>query len=70
MDMVPIQWELHWLLLDMSPCLNFSDTMDAWHSAAKQGKMYYKQRPDGWILNRNRQRVPFCNAFIHQRQVV
>lgn len=30
----------------------------------------YKQRPDGWILNRNKQRVPFCNAlFIHKRQV-
>lgn len=65
MDMVPIQWELHWLLLDMSPCLSSSDRMDAWHSAAN-----YKQRPDGWKLNRSRQRVPFCNAFIHQRQVV
>lgn len=39
MDMVPIQWELCWLVLDMSPCFTSSDRMDAWHSAAKQGRM-------------------------------
>lgn len=37
--MVSIQWELCWLVLDMSPYLISSDRMDAWHSAAKQGKM-------------------------------
>lgn len=39
MDTVSIQWELCWLVLDMSPYLISSDRMDAWHSAAKQGKM-------------------------------
>lgn len=30
----------------------------------------YNWKTGGWILNRNRQGVPFCNAlFIHQRQI-
>lgn len=45
--------------------------MDAWHSAAEQGKVTFR---NGDIrrttLNRIRLAVPFCNAlFIHQRQV-
>lgn len=38
MDMVPMGG-LCWLVLDMGPCFTSSDRRDAWHSAAKQGKM-------------------------------
>lgn len=69
MDMVPMGG-LCWLVLDMGPCFISSDRRDAWHSAANRGRWYLQIRPGGWMVNRNRQRVPFCNAlFIHQRQV-
>lgn len=54
MDMVSIQWELCWLVLDVSPYLIFSDRMDAWHSASKQGWCHL-QTETWWVHTEQKQ---------------